>query len=161
MKKIVYLTTVCLLAGCSSIVDGTSQEITINTNPAGADCALEREGIAIARVNPTPGAATIKKTKHNIIIKCNKTGYHETSFFNRSDSAAATFGNVILGGGVGWAIDSASGADNKYTSPVTVTLAPIVYNSKGEVISSPPPLQNFKKEENEVPQHKKKDFPSQ
>ncbi len=29
------------------------------------------------------------------------------------------------GGGIGWAIDSASGADNKYTSPVNITLVPL------------------------------------
>jgi len=29
------------------------------------------------------------------------------------------FENIILGGGIGWAADSASGADNKYDSPVT------------------------------------------
>jgi len=32
--------------------------------------------------------------------------------------------NIILGGGIGWAIDSASGADNKYESPITITLVP-------------------------------------
>lgn len=80
------------VSACSSIVEGTSQEIAISTSPSGADCALEREGITIARVNPTPGA---------------------------------TFGNIILGGGVGWIIDSASGADNKYTSPVNIPLVPL------------------------------------
>ena len=31
---------------------------------------------------------------------------------------------IILGGGIGWAIDSARGADNKYDSPINITLAP-------------------------------------
>ncbi|MGE0424964.1 MAG: SHOCT domain-containing protein, partial [Reyranellaceae bacterium] len=31
---------------------------------------------------------------------------------------------IILGGGIGWAIDSASGADNKYQEVTTVTLTP-------------------------------------
>ena len=29
------------LGACSTIVDGTTQEISINTNPAGADCGIE------------------------------------------------------------------------------------------------------------------------
>ena len=97
------------LSACSSIVDGTSQEIMVNTNPPGADCALEREGAVIARVNPTPAATTIKKTKHNITIRCNKKGYQEATFMNKSGTAGATFGNIILGGGIGWAVDSAAG----------------------------------------------------
>lgn len=112
------------LGACSSIVEGTSQEIVVNTNPGGADCALIREGIVIGRVNPTPGAVTIKKTKHDITIKCDKDGFEQATYFNKSGAAGATFGNIILGGGIGWAIDSASGADNKYDSPVNITMVP-------------------------------------
>lgn len=112
------------LSACSSVLEGTSQEIVINTNPPGANCALVRENIVIARVSPTPGAATIKKTKHDITVECEKESFQKASFFNKSDVAGATVGNIILGGGIGWAIDSASGADNKYTSPVNITLVP-------------------------------------
>ena len=97
----------------------------MNTNPAGADCSLNREGVVIARVNPTPAAATIKKTKHDLTILCNMDGFHEATYYNHSGIAGATFGNIVLGGGIGWAIDSASGADNKYTSPVNITLVPL------------------------------------
>ena len=113
------------LGACSSIIEGTSQKIMVNTNPSGADCAFVREGVSIARVNPTPGAATIKKTKHDMNIVCNLEGYQEAVFWNKSDVAGATLGNILLGGFVGWAIDSASGADNKYESPVNVTLVPV------------------------------------
>ena len=113
-----------LLAGCSSIIEGTTQEVFVNTNPAGAACDFLREGRRIGRVDPTPGAATIKKTKHDIVIECTLTGYEKATSHNKSDAAQATFGNIVLGGAVGWAIDSASGADNKYTSPVNLTLLP-------------------------------------
>jgi hypothetical protein len=114
------------LAGCSSVIEGTSQEILVNTNPAGANCALEREGNIIARIPQTPGGATIKKTKHDITVRCAKDGFQEATYLNHSGAAGATFGNIILGGGVGWAIDSASGADNKYDSPVNVSLVPVL-----------------------------------
>lgn len=111
-------------AGCSSIIEGTSQELTVNTNPSGASCSLERQGASIARIDPTPGAATIKKTKYDITVKCDKDGYQQATYLNHSGAAGATFGNIILGGGIGWAIDSASGADNKYDTPVNITLVP-------------------------------------
>jgi hypothetical protein len=94
----------------------------VNTNPAGAACSLNRQGSSIARIEPTPGAATIKKTKYDITIVCNKEGFQEATYLNHSGAAGATFGNIVLGGGIGWAIDSASGADNKYDTPVNLTL---------------------------------------
>lgn len=114
-----------ILSACSSIVEGTSQEVFVNTNPSGADCSLNRQGISIARISPTPGTATIKKTKYDMTIVCSLYGFHDAKYINESDVAGATFGNIILGGAVGWAIDSAAGADNKYTSPVNITFVPL------------------------------------
>ncbi|NDE89928.1 MAG: hypothetical protein EB059_02130 [Alphaproteobacteria bacterium] len=119
-----------LLSGCSSIIEGTSQEVMVNTTPDKAQCDLVREGVTIASINSTPASTTIKKDKHDITIKCNKAGYQEATYFNKSDAAGATVGNIILGGGIGWAIDSASGADNKYTSPVNMTLVPAEKHKK-------------------------------
>lgn len=124
MNKFTAFALLLLVSGCSSIIEGTSQEIVINTNPPGADCSLIREGISIAHVNPTPSAATIKKTKHDITIECELEGYQKATYFNNSGAAGATFGNIILGGGIGWAVDSAAGADNKYDSPVNITFVP-------------------------------------
>jgi hypothetical protein len=116
--------TASYLAGCASVIEGTSQEILVNTNPAGANCEFVREGNVIARVTQTPGGATIKKTKHDITLKCAKEGFQEATYLNHSGAAGATFGNIVLGGGIGWAIDSASGADNKYDGVVNVSLVP-------------------------------------
>lgn len=124
MNKFTAYALLLLVSGCSSIIEGTSQEIVINTNPPGADCSLIREGISIAHVNPTPGAATIKKTKHDITIECELEGYQKATFLNHSGAAGATVGNIILGGGIGWAVDSAAGADNKYDTPVNLTFVP-------------------------------------
>ncbi len=121
MKKIL-ITGLLFLSGCSSIVSGTTQTLTVNTAPEGADCKLIREGLVIGRVSPTPGSVLVKKTKHDITVECTKKGYEKTTYFNKSDVEGATVGNVILGGGIGWAIDSASGADNKYTEIMNITL---------------------------------------
>jgi hypothetical protein len=111
------------LGGCSTIIEGRSQQISVNTNPPGATCKLDRQGATIATVTPTPGSAYIEKTKHDIMITCEKEGYEAATFHNKSGAAGATFGNIILGGGIGWAIDSATGSDNKYDSPVNITLS--------------------------------------
>ncbi len=110
------------VSGCSTIVEGRSQQIVVNTNPSGATCDLMRQGTSIGRVSPTPGSAYIEKTKHDITVVCNKEGYQTATYMNKSGSAGATFGNIVAGGVVGWGVDSATGADNKYDSPVNITL---------------------------------------
>lgn len=116
-----------ILSGCSSIVSGTAQDIVVSTNPGGAVCKIEREGIEIGSVLKTPGSVTVKKSKHDITIYCDKEGYHTAIYVNDSgwesgSGAAGIALDVILTLGVSSAIDSATGADNKYESPVNITM---------------------------------------
>ncbi len=124
MHRLFAPAALLLLAGCSSIVEGTSQTLLVNTNPAGATCGLYRQGISIGTVQSTPGSVLVQKTKHDITVVCVREGYQQVSHFNKSGAAGATAGNIILGGGIGWAIDSATGADNKYETPMNITLLP-------------------------------------
>lgn len=120
---------VILLSGCSSITQGTTQEIFINSVPAGASCVVDRNGVRLGEVASTPSSVRVDKSKHDIIITCNKEGYQEATFYNDSgwesgSGAAGIALDVILTAGLSSAIDSATGADNKYTSPVNITLVP-------------------------------------
>lgn len=122
------LAVVSLLAstcGCASILSGRHQTVTINSAPPGARCELIREGRVIGIVEKTPGAVMVQKTKHDIDVACKMEGFLEAKNFAESGTEGTTVGNVILGGFVGWAIDSAVGADNKYPEVVTVNLSPI------------------------------------
>lgn len=117
------------LWSCSSIVQGTSQDIFINTTPASASCILEREGQKIGAVASTPGTVSVEKTKHDITITCTKDGYQTATYYNESgwesgSGAAGIALDVILTLGLSSAIDSATGADNQYKSPVNITLLP-------------------------------------
>jgi hypothetical protein len=86
MRSVVALCAVAL-GGCASIVEGTSQEITINTNPAGASCVLMREGQPIGSVNPTPGTVLIKKTKYDLTIVCDRSGFDQATHWLLAASA--------------------------------------------------------------------------
>ena len=126
MKRVILLGLAAMaLAGCSTIVEGRSQRLSVNTNPAGASCDLNRHGEKLGTISPTPGSITVEKTKYAIMIECSKDGYQPASYVNHSDVDGATVGNIILGGGIGWAIDSATGSDNKYEPTVTINLAQV------------------------------------
>jgi hypothetical protein len=113
------------LSGCGTITQGTSQDIAIISNPPGAQCNVTREGQTVATLLKTPGSVKVDKTKHDMMLTCNLAGYQPASANLESGYGIGTFGNIILGGGIGWAIDSATGADNKYPSSATVNLVPV------------------------------------
>jgi len=117
-----------MLLGCSSIIEGRSQQLMVNTTPPGAKCTVLRQGIPIGTVNPTPGEVYIEKTKDDITVECEKVGYQKATFLNHSGAPGATWGNIVAGGfiaadGVSQGIDG-TGADNKYETPMNITLVP-------------------------------------
>ncbi len=120
------LLALAMMAGCASITEGTSQQITINTEPQGASCEVLREGQPIAKIDKTPKTITVDKTKHDLRVVCSKEGYTDTSRFNNSGVEGMTVANAIAGGLIGWAIDSATGADNEYEDSVLIVLEPNV-----------------------------------
>lgn len=124
MHRIFYTAPVwalLLLAACSTIIDGDSETLTFNSSPSGAHCKLNRNNETVGEVI-TPGQVTVRKSKDDIDVICTKDGYENSSAHLKSDIAAATFGNAILGGLGGWAIDSARGSDNKYQETNYITL---------------------------------------
>ena len=138
---IVFSSMTCLTA-CASLLEGTSQEIQVSTNPAGASCVLEREGQSIASVANTPATVMVRRRKYDITIRCNKPGFQEATYINDSGLASgAVAGNVaadlLLTAGLSSIIDSASGADNQYEGVVNITLVP---NSAVAPAPSPQPM---------------------
>ena len=80
------------VSGCASIIEGRSQQIVVNTNPAGADCGLYRQTIRLGIVQNAPGSILIEKTKHDIWLACVKPGYQMATYLNYSGVAGATLG---------------------------------------------------------------------
>ena len=133
------------VGGCATVFDGTSEEITVNTNPPGATCVFYRENIQIGSVVNTPGILNVKKRKYDIDIKCNKPGFSEASYLNHSGTTNLIAGNiaadVILTAGLSSIVDSADGADNKYDSVVNISMVPSSYGvaSPAAYVSPAPP----------------------
>ena len=144
--------SMAMLGGCSTVIEGRSQEITINTTPAGASCVLNREGSPIATIAPTPGSVTIGKTKYDIEVVCDLDGYQKTAYIDESGTAAAVFGNILVGGAIGLVVDMSTGASNKYDTPLDISLAArtdipppdpvpaVAFTALPPLVESPPPV---------------------
>jgi hypothetical protein len=117
-----------MTSGCATVFEGTSQEITITTNPPGASCVFDRQGKEVGAIGNTPGTANIRKSKYDITIRCEKPGYQTAEYLNHSGTTATIAANVaadlLLTGGLSSIVDSSTGADNKYDSAVNLTLIP-------------------------------------
>lgn len=127
------VTVTCLGAtGCATIVTGTTQSIAINTEPQGADCSFTRDNILVARINPTPGVASVSKSKGAIGVLCKRAEHQDVAGTIESKFQDATAGNILLGGVIGVAVDAASGAMNKYPESVTFTMIPVQFATATE-----------------------------
>ena len=123
-------TVLGLMSGaCSTIVEGTDQSVTVITDPAGASCTLEREGVAVAVINPTPGTVQVEKSKQNIAVLCTREEHQDSAGVLSSTFESMTFGNVLFGGIIGVAIDASSGAMNQYPDSITIVMVPESFSS--------------------------------
>lgn len=122
MHKIVGVLLVCLIINnCASTMSGNSQNITIASNVNGATCTLQNE-----KGNwsiQTPGSSVVTNSRENLTVRCQKNGY-ETAVVSvpSKHKDSATWGNVLLGGGVGYIWDRKTGAAFVYPSTINLTL---------------------------------------
>lgn len=115
------------LGACATIIEGDDQTVTIASDPPGATCTLTRNGVAVGAVNPTPGSIMLEKSQDDVSVTCKKDGHLDGSAVLSSSFQNMTLGNVIFGGIIGVAVDSATGAMHEYPSGITVTLTPEIF----------------------------------
>ena len=126
-----------VLGGCASIVEGTDQQVTVNTTPEGAKCELTRSGEVIGVANPTPQTLTLSKSKNDGSIVCEKAGFQSATAVLDSEFEAMTLGNLLVGGVIGVGVDAATGALNEYDSLITVPLTPVTTPTAPAVVPQP------------------------
>ena len=128
MKKLLRLPALLLalatLSACATVTSGTDHTLLVESDPAGADCMLQRDSASLGAVNPTPSAIRISKSRHDITVNCEKADYESASRTVTADFQAMTLGNVLVGGVIGVAADLASGAAITYPDSVKVVLWP-------------------------------------
>ena len=107
------------LSGCASIVTGTSQQVTVDSNPGGAKCLIYRNGARLHE-GTTPMTFSVDKSMKDLNIACADAIQREARGKSKAGIQPWVFGNIILGGLIGIIIDIASGAVSLYDSPVMV-----------------------------------------
>ena len=111
-------------AACATMVGGTTQEVFIESEPAGAFCKVDRQGVVVGVISPTPGKVALSRSRESVIVSCTLAGFEQSNEVLVASFTGATVGNLLLGGLVGIAIDASSGANNKYPDRVLVVMTP-------------------------------------
>ena len=65
-----------MLGGCATAIRGTTQKVTVVTEPPGAECLVGNEMMdAPARIAATPGEAEVRRDGRPLQLSCRRTGY--------------------------------------------------------------------------------------
>ena len=124
--------------GCATVINGPNIKYEANTTPKGANVVFTNGGTCT-----TPCKISLRR-KEDTRADITLVGYDPTYILIQSKLGGASFGNILLGGGVGAIVDGANGASNRLSpSPLIVQLAPAgsgkgaqLLDKKGSVVMS-------------------------
>lgn len=130
MKRLMTLlatSSVLALSACATIIEGSDDKISIATSPpSNATCTLtSKRGTYYSYAG---AQASVQKSRSDLNISCaDATGASGQSTVV-SDVEPWAFGNILLGGLIGAAVDWSTGAAYDYPDATTVPLtAPMAY----------------------------------
>ena len=117
-KLAVAATLIGTLGGCASVLKDKTQPVKVETldqsgnKIVGAKCGLQNDRGAFNV--ETPNTVFVRKSGGELVITCNPPEHGQADGKLISRVGGAVFGNIILGGGIGAIVDSASGVAFNY-----------------------------------------------
>ncbi|MBL6081699.1 hypothetical protein JMJ56_27330 [Belnapia sp. T18] len=121
MERLLIALLPVLAAGCTTLTQGTSQEISFNTPKAeGAQCVVTNDqGDILARVT-APASVRVLRGRRDLTVHCDKEGFRSGIVQVASSFSSRSRIQVPLG----YAVDGISGAMWSYPTEVSVMLVP-------------------------------------
>lgn len=119
-------------SGCATVTRGTTEQITVQSDPSGASVRLSNGFTGI-----TPATFTVPR-KGDLMVTVSKDGYETSDVALPSQLAGAGtagfLGNALIGGIIGGGVDMATGATLSHVpNPLKVSLV-----KKSEAAATPP-----------------------
>lgn len=126
LRTIAVAAAAALLAGCSSLMGGTQQHVTLATPDAtGASCKLTSPYDRVWYVANTPADLTLPKGFGDLTVLCEKEGFETTSVLVKEHLVwNEIFATAFITGAWGLAADLMSGAVANYPKQISVLMEP-------------------------------------
>jgi uncharacterized protein YceK len=110
MRRFIALTLVAAsLSGCATIMHGGNQPVGISSNPSGAQVFVDNQVVGV-----TPVTATLARKDHHT-VRVEMPGYAPYEMKLTRGMSGWVWGNLVIGGIPGLAIDAITGALYKLT----------------------------------------------
>jgi hypothetical protein len=120
----ISLLSIFLWPGCATIIQGTTQEIPVSSDPPGVKLTVD------SKSNFTTPTVLVLSRNEPHILEFSLDGHHPEVVRLRPAFSTVTAGNIILGGLIGWGVDSASGAQSRLVpTAVHISLRPMTAES--------------------------------
>ena len=120
-------TLVAATGGCASITGNKTQSMTVMTvceasMIQGSSCtATNDKGVVYFT---SPGAAIVQKSTGDLTVICTKANVSANPAIVRSSNNTNVWGNILLGGPIGLAVDAGTGAGFDYPPTLNVSFNP-------------------------------------
>lgn len=121
-RLIAFCNAVVLLNGCATIANGRYQQVTVATQPPGANCVLSNNKGQWA-ADGTPATVKIHRSMDALHVSCQKPGYAAATDVVKSGVKKMVAGNVVFGGLIGSSIDTVNGSAFSYPNRIDVTMS--------------------------------------
>lgn len=132
LRCLIAATALTALSGCATIFSGTSHPLTVETDPQGAACDIERRGTKLTSIGATPQQVSVPKAFGALVVKCSKAEHADATGVVSAGMQPWFFANIILGGAIGMGIDLLSGAATRYESLINLALYPNAFKTPAE-----------------------------
>lgn len=97
---------VLLLSGCATIISGTTDKVSVESNPPGAAFTIQNKaGVTVAN-GVTPASVTLKKGDGYFSDESYRVNYSLQDYYPQTGVVSASlnpwyFGNIVFGGFIG------------------------------------------------------------
>jgi len=129
MFRFLAILSLSFLTACAGSVADRSHKVTVITEPPGAACTLERNGVRSRLVGATPLFFIATRDGGDIEVECKLAGYETTAGTLHSGLEPLMLGNVIAGGIIGGLVgivrDTGTGFTHRYPGRIRIVLAPL------------------------------------
>ena len=118
---VLSLVFLSFLTSCATVSEGKNQVVTVTTGRENdASCKLHNnQGDWI--IQSTPGSANILRDYSELVIVCRKGSLKGVTSVD-SHTKTLAYGNILVGGLIGAAVDTATGAAYDYPYQINVEL---------------------------------------